>query len=334
MAECGHTIIAVVPSDSTLHKKLSRHADTVTLVLMRRLFRKFRWWVYFNFQRTLNDLDPDIVVLHDELPSLLNLKLKYPGNRRFSLVALVPHPLHDKTSRIVDVIIPHTKTQANAEYHIDMVNPIFSSVVPVFSRFTPVERINRKSKIENLVAVGRITVEKGFKFLIEAMHELTCKGYDLKLSIVGTGPEKENLIRQRDALNLEDVIHFEGESHQVQSLMREADLFVLSSVFEPFGIVLLEAMASGLPIVATKTDGPKEVFDECSAVLVEAESVSALSEGIQFAIQDLNATYQRACVALDLYKSHYSTDVVVPKFIEVFQHCIDIKNEANRRHLS
>ena len=331
MSERGHTILAVVPQKSVLHQKLMNHSDTVNLVVLRKHRRKIRWWEIRKFKRILIEFDPDVFVLHGELTvRFFEKKLNFPASRRWPIVMFVPFPLHGKTtSGIVDAIIPHTKSQASVEYHIDLVDPKFTDVVPVFSRFVPVDHVERISQIRNIIAVGSLVPEKGFNYLIDAMHKLIIEDYDLNLSIVGIGSEMENLVRQRDRLNLGSVVHFIGESDQIDKLMKKADLFVLSSVKEPFGIVLLEAMATGLPIVATKTNGPREIFfSESSVILVDSESASALSEGIRFAIEDLDATYQRACTALDLYKDRYTADVVIPKFIEVFQHCIKQRSNS------
>ena len=330
MSKRGHSILAMVPHGSVLHEKLLNHTNTVDLVPLRRYRRKYRWWTMRKFNRILNEFAPDIFVLHTELTvRFIYEKLKITENRRWPLVAFVPYPLHGKSSSgIVDAIIPHTINQATINYHIDMIDSNFSAVVPVFSSFAPIEGVKRKSRIRNIIAVGRLVPVKGFDYLIDAMHILTTKGYDLQLNIVGDGFHREHLVRKRDDLNLAKVVHFIGESHQIDKLLNQSDLFVCSSVEEPFGIVLLEAMASGLPIVATKTNGPLEIFDEYSAILVDKESGSALSKGIQMAIEDMDASYTRACNALDIYKEYYSADAVVPKFIEVFQRCVDDRKHA------
>ena len=113
--------------------------------------------------------------------------------------------------------------------------------------------------------------------------------------------------------------------------MKHADLYVLPSISESFGIVLLEAMASGVPIVATKTDEPLEIFDSSSAILVDTKSGIALSEGIEMAIQNPEAAFQRARIALKIYKECYTADVVVPKFLRLFQRCIEQRNKAIER---
>ena len=323
MSERGHDILAVVRTNSLTYKNFSSRSNTFSVVPVRRFFHKYRWWTLHKIRRIFDEFDPDIVVTHIEGATLFISKLQITSLRRWPLVAFVPFPLCQKNSKFVDTIIPHTQSQADTSYHVDLVDPHFSDVVPVFSRFSPVARVERKTRIQNLIAVGRLVSIKGFNFLIDAMHELKKSGYNLRLNIVGGGSEMESLVQQRDALGLKDVIQFQGETFQVHRLMQQAQLFVLPSVEEPFGIVLLEAMALGLPIVATKSNGPMELFDDSSAVLVNKNSGIALSEGIQLAIKDLDATYNRACNALNKFKECYSAEVVIPKYIEVFERCID-----------
>ena len=69
------------------------------------------------------------------------------------------------------------------------------------------------------------------------MHNLSNIGHDLQLTIAGDGPEMKNLIRQRDVLDLQKNIHFIGASDEVAKFMKHADLYVLPSISESFGIV-------------------------------------------------------------------------------------------------
>ena len=328
MSNRGHSVLAVVRINSQSSKILSNYSDKFEVFCVRRIFGTFTWWTLWKFARILDEFDPDIVVTHIEGASQFITKIKHLNKRRWPLVSFVPMPLSHKKSKAVDTIIPHTKQQATVEYHTNLVDPKFSDVVPVFSRFTPVPRVKRKTRIQSLIAVGRLVPIKGFKFLIEAMRNLNELGYHLKLNVVGVGSEMSNLIQQRDALGLTDVINFAGQSHKVNEHLEQADLFILPSVSEPFGIVLLEAMASGLPIVATKTNGPMEILDESSAVLVDTKSADALSQGIHSAIHDLDATYLRACKALEVYRERYTADVVIPKYIDVFQQCIEARTQG------
>ena len=90
-------------------------------------------------------------------------------------------------------------------------------------------------------------------------------------------------------------------------------------------------MACGLPVVATKTNGPLEIFDDSTAVLVEKNSATALSEGIESAIQNPQISFQRANNSLKIYKECYYADAVVPKLLGVFERCIAQRNMVTKQ---
>lgn len=111
-----------------------------------------------------------------------------------------------------------------------------------------------------IISIGRLVARKGFEFLINTVNEIK----DVKLIILGEGPERENLQRQIKNLQLEDRIILVGNVNDEKKFqyLSNSDLYVLSSVHEGFGIVLQEAMQVGLPIVATNNGGQVDFIEE------------------------------------------------------------------------
>lgn len=141
-----------------------------------------------------------------------------------------------------------------------------------------------------LLTVGRLVPEKAFENLIDAVA-LVRKEEKVKLIILGEGEQRAFLQEKIKSLKLENDIDLFGYTTQVFSFMKSADLYVLSSRQEAFGNVLVEAIACGLPCVATDcvSGGPKEIMEQSGAgkygVLCEKENVEALAKAIRIALE-------------------------------------------------
>ncbi|WP_019421403.1 1,4-alpha-glucan branching protein domain-containing protein [Paenibacillus sp. OSY-SE] len=114
-----------------------------------------------------------------------------------------------------------------------------------------------------LFYVGRLVFEKGIHVLIEAMPRILQSVPDAKLIIAGTGPMKQELEGQVQAMNLGEQVHFAGfvQDDTRDALIQSARVCVFPSLYEPFGIVALEAMRFGTPVVVSDTGGLAEIVD-------------------------------------------------------------------------
>lgn len=149
-----------------------------------------------------------------------------------------------------------------------------------------------KAKAEGcrlLLAAGRLVPEKAFDDLIDAAA-MVRKEQKIKLLILGEGEQRALLQEKIAAHGMQADVELYGYTDRVYSFMKSADLFVLSSRKEAFGNVLVEAIACGLPCVATDCDsgGPKEIMETLGAgkfgVLCEKENVRALADAMQTAL--------------------------------------------------
>ena len=131
-----------------------------------------------------------------------------------------------------------------------------------------------------ILAIGRHVVQKGFDVLLHAMKQLSTRGPSCDLILAGDGAEHGALQALRARLNLEESVLFTGrvDHHTALSLFAGCKIFVLPSRHEPFGIVNLEAMAAGKPIVASRVGGvPEIVIDGENGLLVPPEDPDALA---------------------------------------------------------
>ncbi len=136
----------------------------------------------------------------------------------------------------------------------------------------------------DLLFVGRLEERKGVNFLLDAVALLKARCSDVRLKIVGNGPQKEALERQTAALSLEAVVTFAGTKDEagVAEALRHADLLVVPSLSEGLPVVIMEALASGVPVVASAVDGiPELVRDGETGWLVPPCDPRKLANGIE-----------------------------------------------------
>jgi glycosyltransferase involved in cell wall biosynthesis len=170
-----------------------------------------------------------------------------------------------------------------------------------------------------IVACGRLKPLKGFAHLIEALAEIR-KSVPAHLWIVGEGEERAALERKARRLGLQDCVRLLGFRRNPYKYMAAADVFVLSSLFEGFGNVIVEAMACGAPVVATDCPyGPREIIrDGEDGILVEPASAPALARGILRVLGDAGLKKRLAARgrerALD-----FEAKLVAARYGELFQ---------------
>jgi len=131
-------------------------------------------------------------------------------------------------------------------------------------------------------AVGRLAKTKGLHVLIHAVHQLVKEGFNIKLNIAGDGPERKYLQRLAEDGPAKDRVTFLGWIQPIAEFYSQIDVFCLSSSSsEGLPLVILEAMASGLPVIATDVMGTREVvLNGRTGLLVPPESLEALRDAI------------------------------------------------------
>jgi glycosyltransferase involved in cell wall biosynthesis len=135
-----------------------------------------------------------------------------------------------------------------------------------------------------ILCVSRVTPRKGLRFLVQAMKILTGRYPHLRMVVAGDGNERESLQHLAMGLGLEDKIVFLGivPHEKLPALYQEANAFILPSLNEGMSNTMLEAIASGLPIVATDTGGTKEmVQDGVNGLIVAMKDADDLAEKIE-----------------------------------------------------
>jgi glycosyltransferase involved in cell wall biosynthesis len=163
-----------------------------------------------------------------------------------------------------------------------------------------------------ILGMGRLARQKGFDILIEAFARLAHRHPCWDLVIYGEGPERRALERMRDEYGLGERVAMPGLIADPREAFRRSDLFVLPSRYEGFPNALLEAMASGLPVVASRCpSGPAEIIEDArTGLLVPPEDPSALAAAIEKLMLDEKLRFSLGAAAREV-REKYSTDRIV-----------------------
>lgn len=233
-------------------------------------------------------------------------------------------PLLVKTHNYVDLkyyddvtlFLPTTRDQAAYLMHHG-IEAGRVRVIPNFSA-VPVTDVDPGRPVA-VVALGRCVHKKGFHVLLAALADLRRRGVALPpLLLGGDGPLRHGLERQARELGLGDVVQFAGWQTDAAAFLDRGTLFVLPSLDEPFGIAVLEAMGRGVPVIATMTQGPREVLDDTTAWLVPPGDVGALADALGAALADPAAARARATRARERFTALYSAAAVVPQLLAAY----------------
>lgn len=163
-----------------------------------------------------------------------------------------------------------------------------------------------------VLTVGRLNPEKGHRYLLESV-QLACQHIsNLRVLIVGEGPLRQRLEAMACSSHLDALVSFLDWRDDVASLIAASDLFVLPSTQESFGLVILEALALGIPVIATRVGGVPEIIrtDE-TGILVEPRDAEALARAMIWALTNPAQADQLARQGQAMVRQRFSVEAMV-----------------------
>jgi glycosyltransferase involved in cell wall biosynthesis len=185
--------------------------------------------------------------------------------------------------------------------------------------------VNQK-EVFNFLNISKMSPKKGQHDLIRSFKKVFDNQPNVRLKIVGDGPLRQELEELTDVLGITSQVDFLGEltRNQIYQALQSADVLVHPSHYETFGVVLIEALACGLPIVATACGGPEYIVTPKNGVLVEPKNIEELSNAMLFIYKNI-AKFDSIEISKDC-ASQFSEKSVIDQIILTYKNILPSAN--------
>jgi glycosyltransferase involved in cell wall biosynthesis len=225
----------------------------------------------------------------------------------------------EKTIAQSSAITTVSKVLMNAMKHVGLQGNYF--VVPniVDLEIFKLNDIKKSNEVCKIIHVSSLNdKEKNIVCLLKSLKLVQTKGYNFKLNIIGDSHERANFELLTEELNLSHSVHFLGQKHptELANYYKESDFFVLSSNYETFCVVLIEALVCGLPVVATNVGAVGEIINESNGLLAQSNNTESLADKIIEMIhsyKNYDGRTLRNSVA-----EKFTENIVAEKFEEIY----------------
>ena len=276
--------------------------EGVTVFRVPNRPKPLRWWA---LRRLIRQEKIDILHTHLFTAGFYG-RLAAMGNRRVQVIR-THHGMTFKKKAVKRIIFEillyplsgcHTAVSQSVIRHLNDTLRWKPARMRLIQNGIDVERFCTECNTFNtpptIVAAGRLSREKGFDVLIKALHLLAGTQKHFKCLIAGDGPEKTSLLALRDNLGLGEKIDFPGYVRDIAPLMKTCDLLVLPSHHEGLPLSLLEAMASGLPVIASAVGGIPNLLTPDKGWVVPPANPEVLAATIETVLDNPDRALKKA----------------------------------------
>ncbi|MFA5283543.1 MAG: glycosyltransferase [Bacilli bacterium] len=189
---------------------------------------------------------------------------------------------------------------------------------PVDQKFLDASK-SYDNKIIEFINVGRLDPEKNHPLLLQAFKAVHEKHREIRLTIFGKGPQKDNVIKFAHELSLDNIVTFVDRSSDMVSDYAKRDAFILSSDFEGMPNALLEAMATGLPSISTNCDtGPSDIIaDGENGILVPIGDKEKLAEAIEKFVNNPDQAIRMGKLGKETIRQKFAEDIIIKEYKKV-----------------
>jgi len=181
----------------------------------------------------------------------------------------------------------------------------------------PLERVMTPYRF---LSIGWLNGKKGMELLIRAFSAAFASNRNILLEIGGDGPERLALEKLVAELGIKNSVIFLGslDREQVRDAMWRASAYVSASQLETFGVTIIEALSTGLPVIATRSGGPEDIISSQVGMLVENKNVDALAYGLSYIFNHRNGFFGKQKEIRDYSVRKFGKSIVSKKMIKIF----------------
>jgi glycosyltransferase involved in cell wall biosynthesis len=177
-----------------------------------------------------------------------------------------------------------------------------------------------------LTTTGALVDKKNQQFLLDVVREIKMSGKSVLLHVLGYGPNMEALVNKAEQLGIKNEVVFHGSVGDVEAYLWRSDIYVHAALYEPFGLVLVEAMAAGLPVVCLDGGGNRDIIqDGTNGFILPTPDVKSFADKILMLSNDKNLYQQMQSAAIHT-AMQYDITAYVHKLLRLYE--TEIKHQV------
>ena len=269
---------------------LNQQVSIYSLYEKKISFKSNFFTTIWKIRKFVTEHEIDILIIVDTIsciftiPALLGLKVKHICWEHFNFKNNNGVKLRDLSRKLAvkycDYVI--TLTEKDKSTWREKLKNINAQIISIANPCPfPMQNYTKEKNTKTVLAVGRLTHVKGFDVLLEVWIQVNKAMPEWKLKIVGEGEDREKLSNFILNNNLTSSVELVGNTNNIKDYYEQAEILCLSSHFEGFPMVLLEAQAFGLPIVAFDCEtGPAEILADTDSILVPQNNINLFASSL------------------------------------------------------
>lgn len=278
-------------------------------------------------KKIVREKDINVIHCHHRMAvlyaKLANTKaaIVYNNHTIYSNNALQSHMILNHISIIADGVQAAKNVTDFFKIPEKNVTVINNAVDEYDGMFLEIPEITKERKNGKFIVMNsaRLHPQKGMNYFVDAAKLLVDKGYEIAFFIVGDGPLKEDIMNQVRLLGLEKIITFLGFRNDIKNTIKQADLLVLTSIYEGLPLTPMEAFSVGVPVIATDIDGTREVVrNEYNGLLCKTKNPVDIAEKIEKVYLDRKLLKIMQHNSYNTYKENFCIEMFKKKYMHFY----------------